>query len=138
MGMHATIHGKTTEDFNEMDGKWIPIRINSSGQLSIQLLNGELSQFNRLAGGPIWQYALVTSDATGLNIANGPAIFGGIYLISAGTMASVYDSTTAAGNVIVPSTTATVNYGGGGIMMNNGITCDWTSGTWLVLYVPAA
>lgn len=95
-----------------------------------------LAQFNRTASGMVWQYKIVTSDATGLNIASGPAIFGGVYLISAGTMASVYDSLTAAGTVIVPSTTATVNYGGSGILMSNGITCDWTSGTWLVLYVP--
>jgi hypothetical protein len=96
-----------------------------------------LEQFNREASGMVWQYKIVTSDATGLDIAGGPAIFGGIYLISAGTMASVYDSLTATGTVIVPSTTATVNYGGSGVLMSNGITCDWTSGTWLVLYVPA-
>lgn len=94
-------------------------------------------QFDRIAGGMIWQYKIVTSDATGLDIAGGPAIFGGIYLLSAGTMASVYDGITATGNVIVPSTTETVNYGGSGVLMNNGITCDWTSGTWLVLYAPA-
>jgi len=102
------------------------------------LLTGELQQFNRLAGGPICKYAVVTSDATGLNIANGPAILYGIVLIAAGTMAAVYDGVTAAGNVLIPSTTATVNFGGAGVLCTNGITCDWTSGTWLVLYVDAA
>jgi hypothetical protein len=100
------------------------------------LLTGELQQFNRLAGGPICQYAVVTSDATGLNVASGPAILYGIVLIAAGTMASVYDGATATGNVLIPSTTATVMFNGAGILCNNGITCDWTSGTWLVLYAP--
>ena len=101
------------------------------------LLAGELQQFNRLAAGPICQYAVVTSDATGLNVASGPAILYGIVLIAAGTMASVYDGVTAAGNVLIPSTTATVMFNGAGVLCNNGITCDWTSGTWLVLYAPA-
>lgn len=95
-------------------------------------------QFGALNSGLLWQYKLVTSDATGLNIANGPAILGGVYLISAGTMASVYDSATATGNVLIPSTTATVHFNGNGVLCANGITCDWTSGTWLVLYRAAA
>ena len=45
-------------------------------------------QFGLNIAGHVWQYKLVTSDATGLNIANGPAILGGIYLIAAGTMAA--------------------------------------------------
>ena len=94
-------------------------------------------QFGLNIAGHVWQYKLVTSDASGLNIANGPAILGGIFLIAAGTMASVYDSATAAGNVLIPSTTATVHFNGNGVMCPNGITCDWTSGTWLVLYLPA-
>lgn len=94
-------------------------------------------QFGFNLAGMVWQHKLVTSDATGLNIANGPAVLGGIYLISAGTMASVYDSATAAGDVLIPSTTATVHFNGGGVMCANGITCDWTSGTWLVLFAPA-
>ena len=94
-------------------------------------------QFGLNIAGHVWQYKLVTSDATGLNIANGPAILGGIFLIAAGTMASVYDSATAAGNVLIPSTTATVHFNGNGVLCPNGITCDWTSGTWLVLYLPS-
>ena len=94
-------------------------------------------QFGLTIAGHVWQYKLVTSDATGLNIASGPAILGGIFLIAAGTMASVYDSATAAGNVLIPSTTATVHFNGNGVLCPNGITCDWTSGTWLVLYRPA-
>lgn len=108
----------------------------SAGSLALRA--GELEQFNRQAGGPICQYAVVTSDATGLDVAGGPAILYGIVLIAAGTMASVYDGVTATGNVVIPSTTATVMFNGAGILMNNGITCDWTSGTWLVLYVPVA
>lgn len=137
MGQHATIHGKTSTAFNGASGSWVPISVNDSGQLNIQLLSGELQQFNRLAGGPICQYAVVTSDATGLNVAAGPAILYGIVLIAAGTMANVYDGVTAAGNILIPSTTTTVMFNGAGILCNNGITCDWTSGTWLVLYASA-
>ena len=91
-------------------------------------------QFGLNLAGFLWQYKLVTSDASGLDIANGPAILGGIFLIAAGTMAAVYDSATATGNIVIPSTTATVHFNGNGVMCPNGITCDWTSGTWLVLY----
>ena len=91
-------------------------------------------QFGLNIAGHVWQYKLVTSDATGLNIANGPAILGGIYLIAAGTMAAIYDSATASGNTVIPSTTATVHFNGNGVLCPNGITCDWASGTWLVLY----
>ena len=80
------------------------------------------------------KYKVVTDDATGLNIASGPAVLFGVVLIAAGTMASVYDGLTATGNVIIPSTTATVTFGGLGIWCPTGITADWTSGTWLVLY----
>ena len=93
-----------------------------------------LQQFGLNIAGHVWQYKLVTSDATGLDIASGPAILAGIFLIAAGTMAAVYDSATAAGNVLIPSTTATVHFNGNGVLCPNGITCDWTSGTWLVLY----
>lgn len=137
MGMHVTLHGKNDTPFNGADGSWQPVKVNSAGQLSIAMLNGELAQFNRLAAGPIVQYAVVTSDATGLNVASGPAILYGVILITAGTMAAVYDGVTATGNVLIPSTTATVTFNGMGVLCNNGITCDWTSGTWLVLYAPA-
>jgi hypothetical protein len=109
----------------------LPVKMNG-------LLAGELQQFNRQAGGPIVQYKVVTSDATGLNVATGPAILYGVVLIAAGTMAAVYDGVTATGRVLIPSTTATFTFGGMGILCDNGITCDWTSGTWLVLYAPAA
>jgi len=94
-------------------------------------------QFNRTAAGPTCNYKVVTSDATGLNVAVGPAILYGIVNIAAGTMAAVYDGITAAGNVLIRSTTATVLFGGMGLLCDAGITCDWTSGTWLVLYAPA-
>lgn len=99
---------------------------------------GYNQQFGITIAGHVWQYKIVTSDASGLNIANGPAILGGLYLIAAGTMAAIYDSATATGNVVIPSTTATVHFDGNGVLCPNGITCDWTSGTWLVLYRAAA
>jgi len=118
-------------------GTMTDLQLDASGNVSIALLAGELQQFNRLAAGPICQYAVVTSDATGLNVASGPAILYGVILIAAGTMAAVYDGVTATGNVLIPSTTATFMFNGAGILCDAGITCDWTSGTWLVLYAPA-
>lgn len=110
----------------------LPVKMNS-------LLAGELQQFNRHAGGPIVQYKLVTSAATGLNIASGPGIFYGIFLIAAGAVAAVHDATTATGASVVPAAgTASYHFNGAGILMNTGITVAWTSGTWLALYVPAA
>lgn len=79
-------------------------------------------------------YKVVTSDATGLDIAKGPATLLGVFMLSAGTLAGVYDSKSASGTLIVPSTTLTVNLGSG-ISCVNGISCDWTSGTWLITYV---
>lgn len=34
MGQHVTVHGKTRENFNGADGKWVPIRSNQTGSLS--------------------------------------------------------------------------------------------------------
>ena len=79
-------------------------------------------------------YKVVTSDATGLNVASGPAVLYGEIMIAAGTMANVHDALTVTGDVIIPSTTVSVTFGGLGIICPIGITCDWTSGTWLVLY----
>lgn len=98
------------------------------------LLTGEMQQFNRLAGGPVVKYAVVTADAA---VATGPAILYGIVNIAAGTMAAVYDNTAASGTVLIPSSTGSVNFAGMGVLCNNGIYADWTSGTWLVLYVDA-
>ena len=102
-----------------------------------------ISQFNRIGAGPICQYAVVTDDATGLNVASGPAIYYGLICTAVGaTGCVVYDGVTATGNVLRPLAAGTVNTfygpsGGIGILCNNGITVDWTDGTWLVLYAPA-
>jgi hypothetical protein len=135
MGMHATIHGKNTTPANGASGTWQPIEVNSAGQLVIAPLAGELSQFNRLAAGPIAKYAVVTADTV---VTAAPAILYGVVLIAAGTMANIYDNASAAsGNVLIPSTTATVTFSGIGVLCTNGIYADWTSGTWLVLYADA-
>jgi hypothetical protein len=80
------------------------------------------------------KYKIVTSDATGLDVASGPAILYGVILIAAGTMAGVYDALTVTGTAIIPSTAATLTFSGLGVICPTGITCDWSSGTWLVLY----
>lgn len=95
------------------------------------LIAGENQTFNRLMGGAVCKYAVVTADGV---VSATPAILYGVVLIAAGTMANIYDNTAASGTVVIPSTTASVNFGGVGVLMNNGIYADWTSGTWLVLY----
>ena len=85
----------------------------------------------------VCRYTKVTSDATGLNISGGlPAILYGVQLISAGTMTSIYNATSVTGDVMIASTTASVNFGGAGVICENGITADWGSGTWNVLWAP--
>lgn len=141
MGQHATIHGKTTEAFNGQDGKWVPLRTNTSGQLSIAPLAGELPQFNRLAGGAIVKYAAVSADGI---VVSGPAIFYGVKVLTAGTNITVYDNTAGSGTALL-STEATATAGaflspagaGVGVLMNNGIYVDLTLGTYIVYYAEA-
>lgn len=136
MGMHVTLHGKNDTFANGADGTWQPVKVNAAGQLSIAMLNGELAQFNRLAGGAIVNYAAVTADTT---VATGAGILYGIVCISAGTMAAIYDNTSASGTILIPSQALTAGqmftFSGVGITTTIGIHADWTSGTWLVLYV---
>lgn len=142
MGMHTTIHGKTTEDFNGQSGKWVPVGVNSLGQLSTQLAAGELQQFNRQAGGPIVQHsAVISADAA---VVPNSAILYGIKVVTAGTSITVYDSLTAAGTAVITAeaTTAagTMIYPAGpgvGVLMENGIYLDLTTGTYIVYYVDA-
>jgi hypothetical protein len=83
----------------------------------------------------VCKYKIVTDDATGLNITAGkPGILYGVIMIGAGTLAAVYDALTVTGTAIIPSTTVTFTYQGYGVKCPTGITADWTSGTWLVLY----
>lgn len=126
--------------FANATGRDVPVEDSATGALPTRLstlLSGELQQFNRLAGGMVWQYKLVTSAATGVDIAGGPCIFGGIILAAAGTCPGVYDALTATGTSLLPSTTATIEIEDG-ILLNTGLTVGWTSGTWLVKYVPTA
>jgi hypothetical protein len=143
MGQHVTMHGKTVESFNGQDGKWVPINANSSGQLAIQLLSGELQQFNRLAGGPIvLKSATIAADT---NVVPGPCIFYGVKVVTAGTSIIVYDSLTATGQTVINGeSTATAGAfitpagPGVGVLMSTGIFLDLTLGTYIVYYVDAA
>lgn len=142
MGQHVTMHGKTTEDFNGQSGKWVPLSVNSVGQISTQLLAGELQQFNRQAGGPVVKHsAVISADAA---IVSGPAIFYGVKVVTGGTTITVYDSTTAAGTAVITAegttTAGSVIYPAGpgvGVLMDNGIYLDLTLGTYIVYYVDA-
>lgn len=118
----------------------MPISVVNISETSLTtLLSGELQQFNRLAGGSIVQAATVTADAA---VVSGPAIFYGAFCVGAGTMAAIYDNTAASGKVLLTSQVGAANtfYGipGIGILCDNGIYADYTSGTWLVLYVAGA
>ena len=141
MGMHVTLHGKNDTPFNGADGSWQPVKVNAAGQLSIAMLNGELAQYNRLAGGAIVQYAAVSADGI---VVTGPAIFYGIKVVTAGTSITVYDNTAASGTALITAE-ATTSAGalitpagvGTGVLMANGIYVDLTLGTYIVYYVPA-
>jgi hypothetical protein len=139
MGQHATIHVKSTEEFNGQDGKWLPAKGNVAGQLSIALLAGELQQFNRLAGGAIaLKSATISADSL---VVNGPCIFYGVKVVTAGTSIIVYDSLTATGQTVIngeaTSTAGTLITPAGpgvGVVMSNGIFLDLTLGTYIVYY----
>lgn len=138
MGQHVTMHGKTNVEFNGQPGRWIPLQTNSAGQQVMAPIAGEFTQLNRTGAGSIAKYAVVTADAT---ITAGPAILYGIYCVSAGTMAGVYDNTAASGPLLIGSSALTagqtVTFDGIGVLCNTGIYADWTSGSFLLLYVDA-
>lgn len=128
MGMHVTIHGKTTESFNGQDGKWIPLRTNSAGQIEIAALSGELPQFNRLAAGAIASYSQQRTSA-GATVISGGGILYGFNVVAVGTTPTVtiYDNTTAAGTKLmeIPSASivagAFISFNSLGILVSNGI-----------------
>jgi len=141
MATHVTLHGKNDTPANGADGTWQPVKVNAAGQLSIAMLNGELAQFNRLAGGAIVQYSAVSADGI---VVTGPAIFYGVKVVTAGTNITVYDNTAASGTALITTeTTATAGAiltpagVGTGVLMNNGIYVDLTLGTYIVYYAPA-
>lgn len=102
------------------------------------LLSGELQQFNRLAGGAICPYVPVSADTV---VSSGPAVYYGAFCVAAGTMAAIYDNTSASGTKLLDSQVGVANtfygFGGLGVQCANGIYADWTSGTWLVLCLGA-
>jgi hypothetical protein len=139
MAQHATIHGKTTVETNGQSGVWIPTQVNTNGQLVIAPLNGELSQFNRLAGGAIVKHsAVIAADAA---VFSAPVIFYGVKVVTAGTSITVYDNTAASGTAVITAeataTAGAIIYPAGpgvGVLMNNGLYLDLTLGTYIILY----
>ena len=112
MGMHVTLHGKNDTPVNGQDGSWQPVKVNSAGQLSIALLNGELAQFNRLAGGSIAPYVNLTASGV---VANAPCIVYGYVVTTAMSAAAttVYDNASAASGTVlfvIPASTAVGQY----------------------------
>lgn len=102
--------------------------VNSDGQLSIQLLSGELQNYNRLAGGAIAGYTQVSTSA-GQTIKSGTGLLYGIHVVAVGTSPTItiYDNTTAAGVVLMQIPTAsivagaTITFSGIGMATSNGI-----------------
>lgn len=111
MGMHSTIHGKNTTPANGASGTWQPVQVNSSGQMVVAPLSGELTQFNRLAAGSISPYVNLTASGS---VSTTPCIVYGYVVTSAMSAAAttVYDNTSAAGTVlfVIPASTAVGTY----------------------------
>lgn len=136
MANNVLMQGKLNTDRTKVQ----EVFVNSGGQLISALLNGELQQFNRLAGGAIVSYAAVSADGI---VITGPCIFYGVKVVTAGTSITVYDNTAASGTAVM-TTEATTTAGavltpagvGVGVLMSNGIYVDLTTGTYLVYYVP--
>ena len=118
----------------------MPISVVDTSDTSLTtLLSGELQEFNRLAGGSIVSYTSIEADTV---VSSGPCVYYGAFCVAAGTMAAIYDNTAASGTKLLASQAGQANtfYGvpGVGIQCENGIYADWTSGSWLVLYVAGA
>lgn len=147
MGMHTTIHGKTSTEVNGQSGKWVPILVNDEGQLSMALLEGELTTFNRMAGGAIVKYVDVSADGQAVT---GECIVYGVKCISGTTPTLVgYDNTSATGTAMISTGSATaetfyplVGLNGAastGVICNTGFYVDLggTNPVFRVFYVDA-
>lgn len=120
----------------------VPLAVNSSGQVVLAPISGELAQFNRLAAGPIVKHSAVLSADT--TVVTGACIFYGVKVVTAGTNISVYDNTASSGTAVI-TTEGTATAGamiypagpGVGVLMDNGIRLDLTLGTYIVYYADA-
>jgi len=126
--------GKHPLDLQGQDGApWVYLK---------SLLAGEFPQFNRLGAGMILPYTAVLASAT---VKSTPAIYGGVFCLTAGTL-SVYDNTTAAGTAFINAramaagefcflgaAAASNAVPGVGIITSIGLHVAVTTGTYLVL-----
>jgi len=141
MAQHATIHGKNTTAFNGQPGSWLPIRVSDTGDMYIyinSLSPGELSQFNREAGGAIFTH--IDAGTTDVAITGGPWILYGIQCKTAGTFTSlVVNGVTRIGNSgLKAAGDVVLAYGGGGWITDaTTMTPTFVTGTWDILVVPA-
>jgi len=140
MAQHATIHLKTSEDFNGQSGKWVPAKGNTTGQLDIAPLAGELAQFDRMAAGSVASYVNLTADGV---IAAAPCIVYGYIVTTAMSAAAttVYDNASAASGTVlfvIPASTAVGQYSFPvGVLTTNGAYADF-AGTGTVNFLIAA
>jgi hypothetical protein len=115
------------------------------------LQSGELQQFNRLAGGTIWQHSTAITSTAAVAVCASPCIYGGLMVLSSGSgtgTLSAWDGSTATGttwqssavmvaaNTFVPA----VGTAGGaqGVLMNVGLTVQQSSGcVFYALFAPS-
>jgi hypothetical protein len=141
MGMHTTIHGKNSTPANGASGTWQPISVNASGQLVVAPLSGELTQFNRLAGGPVAAYANKT--ATGVVQAAPCIVYGyNVTVAMSAAATTVYDNASAASGTVlfvIPASTAVGQYFFPvGVLATAGLYASFAgTGTVNFLYAPA-
>ncbi len=112
------------------------------------LLNGELAQFNRMAGGAIVQYVDISADGVPAGMST-PCIFYGAMCISGTTPTlALYDAASATGDAILSTGTATagtfypaagVGGVGLGVLLNIGGFADvgGTTPKFRIFFVPA-
>ena len=139
MGMNATLHIKDTAVLNTNgDPTWQPVK-GISGALGTtlnSLLAGENQSLDRQFGGGLASYSSVTADKA---VKTGAGVLYGVHCLTNGTMAAIYDNTSAAGQALmIPGAMTagqTVSFSGLGVAFTTGCYADWTSGTFLVLYL---
>lgn len=102
---------------------------------------GELAQFNALRSFPVWNKYEVSADGTPAGL-GGACVVYGIYCITAGTIAGMYDyggSASGPNYAVAIALTARqkIEFAGGrGVLFAAGVYLDITGGTYLVLAAP--
>lgn len=123
---NVLIQGKLNTDRTKVQ----EVLVNSSGQISTTAAAGELSQFNRLAGGAIASYFPITTQTTSV-VKNGTGILYGVYVVTgvATSTVTVYDNTAGSGQKLIDTASCATSgtfipagAAGMGVICTTGIT----------------